>query len=497
MKCKILIFLIFLFTQTIAQNNPSISWIKTYDTVNTPGVFLGEFSRDNYGNIYYHILSKWTKLDKDGNKVTDFVENTDSNVVIINSNIVIDSIQDVYISFTKKINTEFSIILKKYSSDGNELWSREYEGTYPAYLILDNKDFPILGYYNSPHINVTKFTSSGEILWSNSFEQFAGMSGLFKNKSNIYFFGWRYEGNLDPPDENHFLYKLDSLGKELWNRERTYQPICFDKYQNIIFRGKGDIIYKLDSDGNILWKNDEEIFASSHIKLDNNNDILVVGSDYDLLGTTGRNYKIKKYSEQGDFQWIGEFNSIELEYSNDQPLDFIIDSDNSIFITGRSVRGETYCYTLKYSEYGDQIYQLKLQDELNTSYSGKNIYFANDGFYIAGTNNNTIFLARIIDSSINDLFEITSSYTNYSLSQNYPNPFNPKTIIEYSISEKSNVKIEVFDLLGETVKILVNKLHDTGTYKVEFDGTNLPSGIYYYQIITENFHTVKKSILIK
>ncbi|MBK8946279.1 MAG: right-handed parallel beta-helix repeat-containing protein [Ignavibacteriae bacterium] len=92
--------------------------------------------------------------------------------------------------------------------------------------------------------------------------------------------------------------------------------------------------------------------------------------------------------------------------------------------------------------------------------------------------------------------------TEYSLSQNYPNPFNPSTKIKYSIpsqvkSEKSNVELVIFDILGKEVKTLINQYHNPGNYEVTFEAQNLPSGIYFYQLKTDNFSETKKLILLK
>jgi 1,4-alpha-glucan branching enzyme len=85
----------------------------------------------------------------------------------------------------------------------------------------------------------------------------------------------------------------------------------------------------------------------------------------------------------------------------------------------------------------------------------------------------------------------------YKLSQNYPNPFNPSTIIKYQIPEAGNVTLKIYDILGREVKTLVNEYQRSGTYEVAFSATNLSSGIYFYQIRTNNFVSTKKMILIK
>ncbi|MFC2084116.1 CotH kinase family protein [Bacteroidota bacterium] len=85
----------------------------------------------------------------------------------------------------------------------------------------------------------------------------------------------------------------------------------------------------------------------------------------------------------------------------------------------------------------------------------------------------------------------------FSLKQNYPNPFNPATTIEYSIPEKNYVKLDVYDVLGNRVALLVNELQGQGSYKVIFDGTDLSSGVYFYTIWTDNLGISKKMILIR
>jgi hypothetical protein len=85
----------------------------------------------------------------------------------------------------------------------------------------------------------------------------------------------------------------------------------------------------------------------------------------------------------------------------------------------------------------------------------------------------------------------------FSLYQNYPNPFNPTTQIKYSIPQLSFVTIKVYDLLGKEIKTLVNEEKPIGNYEIEFDGSSLASGVYFYRIQSDNFSDVKKFILLK
>lgn len=85
----------------------------------------------------------------------------------------------------------------------------------------------------------------------------------------------------------------------------------------------------------------------------------------------------------------------------------------------------------------------------------------------------------------------------FSLYQNYPNPFNPATIIKFTIPKNSFVSIKVFDIVGREVKDVINQNLIAGEYKVDFDGSSLESGIYFYRIIAGDFYETRKMILLK
>jgi parallel beta-helix repeat protein len=87
--------------------------------------------------------------------------------------------------------------------------------------------------------------------------------------------------------------------------------------------------------------------------------------------------------------------------------------------------------------------------------------------------------------------------TEYSLSDNYPNPFNPVTKIGYTVPQTSFVTLKVYDVLGREVATLVNEEKISGVYEVEFNGSNLSSGIYFYSLTAGDFHQTKKLILMK
>ena len=85
----------------------------------------------------------------------------------------------------------------------------------------------------------------------------------------------------------------------------------------------------------------------------------------------------------------------------------------------------------------------------------------------------------------------------FMLSQNYPNPFNPLTSIEFSIAHKADVKLTVFNILGQEIAVLVNDILDRGVHSVTWDASKYTSGIYFYTLEAGGSKTTKKLLYIK
>lgn len=112
------------------------------------------------------------------------------------------------------------------------------------------------------------------------------------------------------------------------------------------------------------------------------------------------------------------------------------------------------------------------------------------------------------DFEIQNLTSVSANlqvYNEFELEQNYPNPFNPITTIKYTIpyagsnyhSIHQNFKLNIYDVLGKEIAVLVNEQKSPGTYEVTFDASDLSSGVYYYQIRLGDFIKTKKMILLK
>ncbi|MBI9072418.1 MAG: T9SS type A sorting domain-containing protein [Melioribacteraceae bacterium] len=122
-------------------------------------------------------------------------------------------------------------------------------------------------------------------------------------------------------------------------------------------------------------------------------------------------------------------------------------------------------------------------------------------FNVKGKPSNLVFDPR--NYILKDILSATdindeAVISNYKLAQNYPNPFNPTTTIEYSLPiVKASVELKIFDMLGREIETLVNGIQNPGNYEVVWNASKFSSGIYFYSLKTDNFHAVKKMILLR
>jgi len=204
-------------------------------------------------------------------------------------------------------------------------------------------------------------------------------------------------------------------------------------------------------------------------------------------------YSTRWSSQFSDLQWItidlgtpAQFNEIRLNWENAYGKEYLIQVSNdylnwinivtqtngnggyekySVQATARYIR--IYC-TKRGTQYGYSLYEVQV--------------FNNIAADLKNEDKNLPF--------------------NFSLSNNYPNPFNPTTTIDYTVPKASNVKIEIYNSLGQRVNVLKDSFHEAGKYNLVWNGKNsfgnpVSSGIYFYRMSAEGFTLVKKMILMK
>ncbi len=125
------------------------------------------------------------------------------------------------------------------------------------------------------------------------------------------------------------------------------------------------------------------------------------------------------------------------------------------------------------------------------SYSDRNLNEGKYSFRLKQMDyDGTFEYSKVVNAEI-------ASVDKFELAQNYPNPFNPITTIKFSLPAAGNVKLAVYNLLGQEVQTLVNGYKEAGTHTVDFEATNLNSGIYLYKIETSTYTQTRKMTLLK
>ena len=139
---------------------------------------------------------------------------------------------------------------------------------------------------------------------------------------------------------------------------------------------------------------------------------------------------------------------------------------------------------------------------LDSSYSGKyrNV-FDSDSIYFGVNTVMTLpgwgYKVYEYGSGITSVINEIETPGNFILYQNYPNPFNPQTKIKFSILQSGNVLIKVFNVLGKEIETLINEYKNSGVYELYFNANNLPSGVYFYRIVSGSYSDTKKMILLR
>jgi len=217
-----------------------------------------------------------------------------------------------------------------------------------------------------------------------------------------------------------------------------------------------------------------------------------------------------KYNNNGDTLWINRYNPAH--NSNDVPSAIVSDKYGNTYLTGASDSGLfAKMITIKYSPAGvrDWIAYYNNSNPFTWHSGAKIIADTSGSLYVSGRSQNNIGDVDIVTikySALTNLSTAPGSVPNqFRLYQNYSNPFNPVTHLEFWIPDLGFVSLKVYDLLDKEVKTLVNEIKPAGIYSVEFDGSDLPSGIYYYKLVVSlsnpiesgNFTQVRKMILVK
>ena len=295
-----------------------------------------------------------------------------------------------------------------------------------------------------------------------------------------------------------------------------------------VFAGtQGGGLYKSDNWGANWYKANNGITCDTVTALAYLNNILLAGTRRGVFRSTngGQNWiqcsnGISTYTyclsfcSKGTTLYAGSYSPTGLYSSTDNGISWnnIMQGSSNYVLTTLSYNNALVVGIYSYN--GGKIFVSKnegasWQDVSTTAgippwkYTDIRSSLSYNGNYYLGTYGKSIY--SIPFGQIIGIKQISSAVPDeYKLYQNYPNPFNPTTNIKYSIAENGKSKIEngfvtlkIYDMLGKIVATLVNEKQSTGIYEVTFDGSNLNSGVYFYQLTAGSLKETKKFLLIK
>ena len=351
------------------------------------------------------------------------------------------------------------LLLWKTNSNGDTIWTNPKQGSSLTigHCVVQHNDggYLVAGGFvvNDGHCLVVKFSDIGIMQWAKGYGQWSGsFKYIIKTSDSNYV----AVGNMGADPRHIYLIKINSLGNLIW--ERSYENnitntigncvqetsdggLIITGYKDFNIPNKSTWLIKTDSDGDTLWTRILYGDGGNSVRQTNDEGFIIQSN---LSG----NGVLNKTDKNGNLLWTKTFSGNDEDYFT---------SVNQCSDLGYIVGG--YSNSFGFGDYD-------------------------------------IWLVKTLPD-ISDVNTEDQMLNSYKLFENYPNPFNPSTKIKYQIPKQSFITLKIFDVLGNEIKFLVNEEKTAGTYEIEFDASALSSGVYFYQLRTNEFSETKKMLLLK
>lgn len=375
----------------------------------------------------------------------------------------------------------FSHILK-YDASGNLLWSTEVKtggNEFLNCLTLDDAGNVYVIGRSGGDAFISKINSDGDSVWT------------YIDNNNYEYYEVVYKNNTLYVTGTGSIISFSTSGNLNW--EAIPSSFLAGDYGNALFVDESNNVYttglksgsptqfstiKVSSNGSVVW---EKFISGGSFPYGYAVTSDDAGNVYSA-GIIDNKFAVVKYSSSGDLVWI--------DSSASGVARSIIYKDESVLVSGNRGGFAVIEYN---ADNGNIIhdYSLTSGEAIEINAYGNKIRAG--GTY--GSDYYCVELNHILSTGVN----LTSSEipSEFSLAQNYPNPFNPSTKINFDIPKAGFVSIKIYDVLGKEVGILLNEELSTGSYSVDFNGSGLSSGVYFYRLNADGFTQIKKMILNK
>jgi len=421
--------------------------------------------------------------------------------------------------------------LIKTDSAGNSLWTKtigfnQIERSNDGQETF-NGDLILTGYTNSVgaglyDVFLARTNSSGDTLWTKTY----GSAGYESGNAVFQFHnggGFIIAGEYSPTVtglNDAYIVKTNSSGNLLWEqtiggksddvvydvRQNSNDDFIITGFTNSFGNGNSDVwLICLDAAGNTLYT---KTFGGSEedvgrgIVQTSDGGCAIAGWTYSFGSGYSDVYLIRT-DASGDTLWTktyGESDNYEAGYS------LVKTPDGGFIISGVTVSVVNLTqkvYLVRTDSLGNEIWTKTIEENGGaTAYSIRKT--SDDGIIVSGAivpegrSDTDVLLIRLGPETLTGIDEENNNIiSDFKLHQNYPNPFNPSTKISWQSSVSSWQSLKIYDVLGNEIATLVDEYKPAGSYEVEFNAGNIPSGIYFYKLTAGSFTQTNKMLLLK
>ena len=461
-----------------------------YDLFN-PGfngnLTLGDFNNDNNTELYC------TDLDTFGNlssaKIFEYDDNNNLNFVYTYP----DTQTFVVGAYDIDSKGDKEIILDSWGSRGIYVYTKNNPQSYPIELLLF---FSIGSQYQVD--NHTFCDADGDGLTDYIF---------VAPMDTAWFFIYEYdsiENNFiqkyynDRGDRGFIVYDFDLdgkneiIGSNIYGEILIFESIANDQYE---------ITFELDTE---LF-NAYQMFYTNDIDKNGYPEFWIGG---DVINDS---FKFICFESAGD-NYYKRVTSISIRYLRAYPRGYVTAKDfNNDGVQEIFIALNQYLFILEFTG-GPNEHQYDIQYYGIVKPENPLLYIECVSVYDIFDRGNQEILVSLLEGTQTNYFYKTYVYTNeipsgikenlniaddYLLYPNFPNPFNPKTTIKYFVPSSDNVQIKLYDIMGREIKTLLDEYIQTGSYEIEFNASDLPSGVYFYRMVSGNYSETKKMMLLR